>query len=144
MNPATQKALALGAALCVLAMTGSLARADMDRPPGDWNPPSVEERAARLADELDLDESQAARLVSILAAADEERQAMRERHEALIRADLCALKASTSEEIIAILTTDQAEAFEEIGENMAARRERWAGRPGRDHPPRVDCEDAGA
>ena len=144
MNQLTHKTLALAAVFCLAAVSSTLAQAGGGHKRGDWEPPSVEDRVARLAEELELNESQTASLLSIMTAADEEREAMRERHEALIRADICALKASTSAEIEGILTSEQAAEFEEIEANMEARHDRWAGHRGKHPKPWRDCEEADA
>lgn len=88
-----------------------------------WGPPTPEKHVARLTEELGLDEAQAAELLEIFTAADAEREALRARHEELIRKDKCALHDSVSEQVNTVLTPAQQAQLDELHATMKQRHE---------------------
>jgi len=132
--------LATGLAAVLLMSIGVTAQAHPGRDHDGWKPPTVEERAQRLSEGLDLNEAQAAEVLDVLTAADAERETMR----AQIRADICALAASVSEQVKAVLTEEQSAEFDKMMAQRVAHREEFAASHGMDHmPPPPDCDDPG-
>ena len=133
--------------LMVLLLIAASAMAEPGAPRGgrDREPPSPEHRAQRLAEELSLDEKQAADLLAIFTAADAEREAMREKHEKVMREDMCAHKDKISGQIKGLLTEQQSAEFDKLMASREARREEHRGhrqmKDGRGRMPFVDCED---
>lgn len=100
---------------------------------------SAENHAARLAESLDLSDEQAAEVLIVLEAAEEERRGLHQRLMEQIEPELCAQREATHAEILAVLTPEQAAEFEEM---IAEHRNRsWGQRP-RGGFMDVDC-DAG-
>ncbi len=113
--------------------------------PGHGPRHSVEERVARLSEKLGLDDSQSARVLDIMTAAEAEREAMRAEHEAAIQADICALHTSVKSQMAEVLTAEQAAELEEVMAHMQDRREhREFHRGGRPRPSLSDCDEASA
>lgn len=108
--------------------------------PGHWDRPTVEERVGRLTEELGLNEEQAAQVAEIFTAADEEREALRAKHEKLISDDICALKDSVDAQLGDVLTAEQASELDAIMEKRAKHREEHAEWRGRGHHSFMDCE----
>lgn len=90
-------------------------------------PPGAEQHLARLDEALDLSDAQSAELLTLLQAVEADRQALHERIMAEYRPEICALMQDTEADIVAVLTPEQAVAFEELKAN---RRDRFAGRWG--------------
>lgn len=110
-----------------------------------WEPPSPEQRADRLAEELSLDDKQTASLVEIFTAADAERDAMRQQHEKQMREEFCSHKDKVTGQIKSVLNEEQSAEFDKL---MARREARWEdrgehrkGRQGGHHKPFMNCED---
>lgn len=96
----------------------------------EWHhgPPGAEQQLARLDQALELSDEQAAELLSVLQAADAERQALHERVMAQFRPEICALMLETDAEVIAVLTPEQAEAFQQMKEERRQRKDGgWGG-----------------
>ena len=85
------------------------------------------------AEALDLSDEQSAQLLALLQSAETERQAIHEEVMEQYRPQLCALRNDTDAGILALLTAEQAESYEEMKEN---RRERRGFGPGG-----LDCDD---
>jgi len=132
--------LATGLVAVLLMSIGATAQASPGRGFGGWEPPTIEERVARLTEELDLDDAQAAEVLDVLTAADAERETLK----AQIHTDICALASSVSEQVKAVLTPAQSEDLDKMMAHRAARREEFAASHGMDHmPPPPDCDDPG-
>jgi hypothetical protein len=131
--------------LAVLVWSASAAaQAGPWHDPGRWERPTVEERVEHLSVKLGLSEEQKGEVLDVLTAADAEREAMRAKHEQAIRADMCTLAASVSEQLKAVLTTEQSTELDELMTRRAALREEFAAEHGRHHrPPPADCDDPG-
>jgi Spy/CpxP family protein refolding chaperone len=100
-------------------------------------PMDAEHQLARLDKTLDLSDEQSAELLPVLQAAQAEREALHERFMAEFKPELCAHMQATHEEILTVLTADQATQFDEL---MAERKGRWSGRGGHDGMPALDCD----
>jgi Spy/CpxP family protein refolding chaperone len=102
--------------------------------------PDMEERMERLAEELDLSTEQTDQLQSVMEAAADEREALREKYARQMKPELCSLHLATMEQVREILSEEQAQELEE-------KLERWGpgGGPGGRHPgkgrPWQDCEE---
>ena len=130
--------------LCLLIAANALAQPGSPRGGRDWEPPGPEQRAERLAEELSLDEKQTASLLEIFTAADAEREAMRQRHEAQIHEDMCTHMNSVTGQIKSLLTVQQSAEFDNL---MARKEARWEERRkghGKKRMPSMDCGDPGA
>ena len=134
--------------MLLLIAASAMAEPGPTRGGRDWEPPSPEQRAQRLAEELSLDEKQAAGLLEIFTAADAEREAMRQQHEKAIRADMCSHKDRISGQIKSLLTEQQSAEFDKLTASKEARREEHRShremRGGKGRMPFVDCEDSGS
>lgn len=108
--------------------------------PGHWEPPTIEERVGRLTEELGLNEEQAAQVTEIFTAADEEREALRAKHEQLISDDICALKDSVDAQLGDVLTAEQASELDALMEERAKHREEHDEWRGRGHRSFMDCD----
>jgi len=127
-----------------LILAVSAAHAGDNEGPGknhERHGPDMEKRMQRLSEELDLSSEQSEQLQAVMEAAAIEREALRERYEAQIKPELCALHLATMEQVREILSPEQAE-------DLEGRMDRWAsgegpGRHrGRGHPMQ-DCDPAG-
>lgn len=107
---------------------------------GPWERPSVADRVGRLTEELGLNEEQAAQVTEIFTAADEEREALRAKHEELISNDICALKDSIDAQLDDVLTAEQASELDAMMEERAEHREEHAEWRGRGHHSFMDCD----
>lgn len=121
----------------ILALTTAMfAASAMAEPPrgkgnsGEWRhgPPGAEQQLARLDQALELSDEQSAELLGVLQAADAERQALHERVMAEFRPEICALMLETEADIIAVLTPEQAETFQQLKEERRQRKDGgWGG-----------------
>ena len=113
-------------------------------PGGEWHhgPPGAEQQLSRLDQALDLSDEQSAELLTVLQAADAERQALHERVMAEFRPEICALVQETDADILAVLTPEQAESYRQMQEERRQRQGGgWGG--GRGHRfGDLDCADA--
>ena len=135
----------------ILALTAlTFAAAAMAEPPrakgagGEWHhgPPGAEKMLARLDQSLELSDEQSAELLAVLQAADAERWALHERVMAQFRPEICALMQDTDADILALLTAEQAEAFQQMKEERRQRQGGgWGGGGGRFAE--MDCEAVG-
>ncbi len=140
----TRKYLAMGLLVGLAISTGAMAQAGPWHGPGGWEPPTLEERAEHLGEKLNLDEAQKAQVLDVLTAADAEREAMRAKHEHQIRADICALATSVTEQLKAVLTKEQSAELDDLMASRAAKREEFAASHNMDHMPLPpDCDDPG-
>jgi Spy/CpxP family protein refolding chaperone len=126
---------------CLALAASTLALAGPNHNRHEWEPPSAEQRVERMTEELGLDENQAASLLEIFTATDLERDALREQHEKLIRQDVCALKATTTDQIQAVLTPEQAAKFDELMARKAAHHEEHGKWRGKHRGPPPDCDE---
>ena len=99
-----------------------------------------EKHLARLAESLDLSDEQSEEMLIVLQAAEEERRALLKRQMEEARPEVCAQRQATHDQILAILTSEQAEEFEAM---MAEHEERSFGRGPRGNFMDFDCGDAG-
>ena len=108
-------------------------------PDRDWHhrPPGAERQLAHLDRALDLSDEQAQQLLEVLQAADVEREAVHQQIMDQLGPEICALRQSTDAEILAILTPEQAAAYQELRQEHAGRRE------GRHGGPALDCAGQG-
>jgi Spy/CpxP family protein refolding chaperone len=148
MNIASRKTagkwVAVGWLAVLVWSASAAAQAGPWHDPGRWERPTVEERVAHLKEKLNLNEEQEAEVLDVLTAADAEREAMRKKHEQAIRADICSLAASVSEQLKAVLTAEQSTDLDEMMARRAALREEFATEHGGHHrPPPADCDDPG-
>jgi len=109
--------LASTLALFLLATGTVLAQPEGKR--HDRKPPDIEQRLERLSEELGLSEDQAAQLKSVMEASAAERKALKDKYEAQIKPEMCALHEATMEQVREILTPEQAAEMED-------RMQRWA------------------
>lgn len=77
-------------------------------------PPDAEMRVAHLTRALELSDQQAVRLLEVLQAVDEERQALRQQAMLEMKPQICELQLATEEEIQLILDQEQLAKMEEI------------------------------
>ena len=137
-RPLLMAAFALAA---LLPAAAALAQAERTEHFWHHGPPGAERQLAHLDRALELTDEQSLQLLEVLQVAEAERAALHERIMESLHPDLCALKQSTEEEILAILTPEQAETFQQLHEERANRHEeRHAGRHGR---PALDCPGDG-
>jgi len=130
---------------CLLVAANAAAQpAGPPRGEREWNPPTAEERAERMAERLSLDEKQKASLVEIFTAADVERDALRDKHEQQIREDMCAHMQNVNGQIKGVLTEEQAAEFDKMMSDRKAKSGDHRGRHGKNHRPPMDCDDSGA
>lgn len=101
-------------------------------------PPGAEQHLARLDEALDLSDAQSAELLALLQAAEADRQVLHERIMSEYRPEICALMQDTEAGIVAVLTPEQAAAFEDLKAN---RRDRFAAHWGHG-PAGFDCDSA--
>lgn len=132
-----------GFALATLSLAALVAATTVQGgPPEDrdnWRhgPPGAEMQLAHLDQQLDLTDDQAVRLLEVLQAAEAERADMHARLMEQMRPEVCALMQSTEEEILAVLTPEQAITFAEL---KAERQQRFARHRGHDFGP-PDCDE---
>lgn len=116
-----------------LAMSGLLmAGSALAQPPGgghDWHHRSfgAEEHLAKLDEALDLSDEQSEQLLPILQEAEANRRALHERVMEAHRTEICALMEDTHAQILAVLTAEQAEEFEDLKAERLSRFERRFG-----------------
>lgn len=106
-----------------------------ERPDRNWQhgPPDAVGQLAHLDRALDLSDEQSKELLEILQASQAEREALHAQIMESLGPEICALRESTEAEILAILTPEQAELFQEM------RQERNDRRHARHGPPALDC-----
>ena len=118
-----------------------LAATSAQAEPGDRGNrgPDMEKRIERMTEGLDLTTEQNEQLLAVMQASAAERQALREKHEAQIKPELCTLHLATMEQVREILTAEQAAELE-------GKLERWAStdrpedqRHGKKGNPLKDC-----
>lgn len=134
MKPVLLAALMLAGLLSAMAALAQAERSDRY-----WHhgPPGAESQLAHLDRSLELTDEQSLQLLEVLQVAEAERAALHERVMDSLKPEICALKQNTEAEILAILTPEQAETFEQMHQERAGRHEgRQAGRHGR---PALDC-----
>jgi Spy/CpxP family protein refolding chaperone len=98
----------------------------------------AEHQLARLERTLDLSDEQSAELLPILQAADAERQALHQRVMEQLKPEICAQMQATREEILTVLTADQADEFDQL---MSERKDRVQDRGRRGGMPDFNCDD---
>jgi len=91
---------------------------------GPWRmgPPNAEQRLARLSQELNLDREQSRQMLELLQAAEADHEAVRARFFEAAGPEICAIRQNTHEEIMALLTPEQAELYQLHREVQAERR----------------------
>ncbi len=135
------KKFAIGLAVLGFMTAGTAVAQNSDNG-RDWRqgPPSVEDMLARMSDALNLSDQQSVDLLVVLQQHAAERVRLHEETMALMGPEICEQRASAEEDILAILTPDQAEQF------MAMKRERKANATERNRgrtPRGPDCPDYG-
>ena len=105
---------------------------------GRMGPPSAERQLAHLEEALDLTAEQSEELLAVLLVAEEERRAIHESIMEQARPQICANMTSTHDNIVAVLTPEQAEEFEALMEARKDRAGRHARRGGFGD---LDCSD---
>jgi Spy/CpxP family protein refolding chaperone len=127
-----RKQLSLAAMLILAALltTGTALaqaqRADPSRSPDrPWHhePRGAEQQLAHLDHALDLTDEQSLQLLEVLQLAETEREALHARAMESFQPEICALRQNTEADIFAILTPEQAENFQQLQQERAARRE---------------------
>lgn len=106
----------IGIALALLLATSAAQAEPRDR---QHRGPDMDKRIERLTEELDLSEEQSEQLLAVMQASAVEREALREKHEAQIKPELCTLHLATMEQVREILTAEQAAELED-------KLDRWA------------------
>lgn len=120
----------------VLAVAGMLAAspalAGPHPDPQGWHVPPAgpEQQLARLSERLQLTDGQSLQLLEVLQAARDERQILHARVMEQLQPEICAQMRNTEEDILAILTPEQAEQFQELKEDRQARLGERRGRDG--------------
>jgi len=132
------KKFVVGLAILAVVATGTVVAQNTDNG-RDWRqgPPSVEDILARMSDVLALSDQQAVELLVVLQEHAAQRAALHEQSMALIGPEICDQKARAEDDILAILTPEQAEQFLQMREERkakAAGRSRSRGSRG------PDCE----
>jgi Spy/CpxP family protein refolding chaperone len=128
MKHSTIKQSFMTSLLLALLLAASSAQAEpRDKQYRDRGP-DMETRIERLTEELDLSEEQSEQLLAVMQASAAERKALRDKYEAQIKPELCALHLATVEQVRGILSAEQADELE-------SKLERWAsdGAPGGRH-----------
>lgn len=105
--------------LLALLLAASLAQAESREGPYRDRGPDMEKRIERLTEELDLSEVQSAQLLAVMQASAVERKTLRDKYEAQMKPELCALHLATVEQVREILSAEQAAELEN-------KLERWA------------------
>ena len=108
---------------CLLVAANAAAQPGPLRGDGDWGPPSPQDRVERLSEDLDLNEEQTAKLLDIFTASDAEREALRKKHEELIRQDVCSFHEKMNGQIKSVLTAEQSTKFDDLMARKKAHRE---------------------
>lgn len=132
--------------LLLAAFFAANAAAQPGPPPdrGDWGPPTPEERADRLSDDLGLDADQQAKILEIFKAADEERDTLRAKHQELIRQDMCTHFKNVNEQIKSVLTDKQSSEFDDLVARKKAHFDSYRHRHHKGPSPQMECEEDGA
>lgn len=133
--------ITLSSIFCLAIAASTLALAEPGRNHHERERPSAEQRVERMTEELGLDENQAASLLEIFTATDLERETLREEHEKLIRQDICALIATSTAQVRAVLTPAQAAEFDEFMAHKAEHREERGKWHGKHRGPPPDCDE---
>lgn len=129
----------LALALAGILMTAT-AMAEHPRPGMDdhhFGRHGAENHLARLAESLNLTDEQSAEVLTVLQAAEEERRALHKQVMDEIGPQLCAQRQATHDQILAILTPEQADQFEQM---MDEHDSRSSGRGPRGGMMDYDCE----
>lgn len=138
----TRLSLIVSFLLAALLASGSaLAQKPQGKRDFFGGPPSAEEHLLRLSEALDLSDEQSVSLLTVLHEKEARRAALHERAIELIGADVCALRAETESDILAILTPEQGEQFLQSMEQRRVRageRDRQRSRRGS-----LDCSQYG-
>jgi len=95
------------------AGTAAAGHPDSDRS-GHHGAFNAEHQLARLDRALHLSDEQSAELLPVLQAAEAERQALHQRVMEQLKPEVCAQLQATHEEILTVLTPEQAEEFDNI------------------------------
>ena len=74
-------------------------------------PPSAEEKLARISEALDLSNEQAVQMLVVFQDKESKSRALHEETLLLMGPEICALRSETEEDILSILTPEQAELF---------------------------------
>lgn len=107
--------------ICLLASGSALAQnPDPDR---DWKrpPPSPEARLARLSERLDLSNEQSSALLVVLQQNAEDRAALHDETMAIMGPEICAQRAESEEDLLAILTEEQALLLQQMKEEQQGK-----------------------
>lgn len=102
---------------------------------GSHGPHDAETRVAHMSRQLDLSDEQSVQLLLVMQAAEEEREALRERIIEQMEPELCALQLDTESEISNILTEDQQAEMEAMRQERDGKQR---GRPARGMG-KLDC-----
>jgi Spy/CpxP family protein refolding chaperone len=138
MKALFKKAALILAVLSLLATGTAVAQKYDGERAGKNGPPSVEDKLAHMSEALNLSDQQAVDMLQLLQQHDAERAALHDQTMALMGPEICAQKADEEDSILAILTPEQAEQFQQMKEQRKARAtERDRGR-GKNRP---DCSD---
>lgn len=98
--------------------------------PDRRGPPTAEAQLARLADRLQLTDEQSAQMLQVLQDAQADRQQIRDKIMEQMGPELCAAQQNTEQNIVAILTPEQAELFAQMQEeHQASVQNRRGGGP---------------
>ena len=132
------------AATLILAglLTAGAALAQAQRPDQPRNPDRLWHHAPRGAEQqlahldrvLELTDEQSLRLLEVLQLAEAEHKALHARAMESFQPEICALRQGTEADILAILTPEQAENFQQAQQKRDGRREGH-------HGPMLDCPD---
>ncbi|MFC1689196.1 hypothetical protein ACFL07_05985 [Pseudomonadota bacterium] len=104
----------------------------------DWKqgPPSVEDVLARMSETLDLSNQQAIDLLVVLQQHAAERNALHEQTMVIMGPEICAQQEAAEDDVLAILTSEQAEQFMLLKEERRTKAAERAHRKGKNRP---DC-----
>jgi Spy/CpxP family protein refolding chaperone len=127
-----------GTTLALLLAAGTAHAGD----PGDHHGrhgPDLEKRVAHMAVELDLSDEQSQQLLAVLQASAAEREALQAKIDEQFKPEMCALHLATKEQVLEILTAEQAAEMEGHLDRMSgvADARGWRGPKG---GPMQDCE----
>jgi hypothetical protein len=106
----------------------------------DRGGPDIEKRIERLGEELQLTDEQSDELVVVLEASTAEREALREKYEAQMLPEFCALHAATMVQVRDILSAEQADQLENKLERWASEGDPRKGPRGKPRRFMQECE----
>ena len=106
------------------------------RADGFGGPPSATEKLARLSEMLDLGPEQEAAMLLVLQETEKQRAYLHEQAMNMFGEQICANRADAHQQVLSILTEEQAAVLEEKQQERSARAEERGSRRGGD---RLDC-----